>query len=133
MQTDDILILADQSFVVIEEEALITVKIMIKPREQLILNNALKFNNTRIERFESNEIEIIYFRQETHIQEIQLIKIEFIIITSARDKIRTMLILRNQYIAQRVRGTYCYAPVPNTSTPHLVIASPLSDQAKLAR
>ncbi len=106
MQTDDIFILADQSFVVIEEEALFIVKIMIKSREKLISNNALKFNDTRIERLESNEIEIIYFRQETHIQGIQLIKVEFTIITGVRDKIRAMLILRNQYIAQRAREAY---------------------------
>jgi hypothetical protein len=49
MQTDDTLILVDQSFIVIEEKALIIVKIMIKPREQIISNNVLKFNDTRIE------------------------------------------------------------------------------------
>jgi hypothetical protein len=105
MQTNDILILADQSFVVIEEEALIIVKIMIKSREQLILNNALKFNDTRIERIDSDGV--IYFRQETHIQDIQLINsIKFTITTSARGKVRTMLTLRNQYIAQRAREAY---------------------------
>jgi hypothetical protein len=104
MQIDDTLILADQSFVVIEEEALIIVKIMIKSREQLISTNFLKFNDTQIERIDSNEV--IYFRQQTHIQNIQLIKAEFTIITRARDKIRTMLTLRDQYIAQRARGAY---------------------------
>jgi hypothetical protein len=107
MQIDDILILTDQSFVVVEKEAIYSVKIMTKTREQLIFINLLKFNDTRIERFESNETEIIYFRQETHIQDIQLINsIEFIIIISVRDKIRTMLTLRDQYIAQRARETY---------------------------
>jgi alpha-glucuronidase len=104
MQIDDILILADQSFAVVEKEAVHSAKIMTNTREQLTFINLLKFNDTRIERIDSNEV--IYFRQETHIQEIQLIKIEFTIITSARDKIRTMLILRNQYIAQRARETY---------------------------
>ncbi len=105
MQTEDTLILADQSFAVTEEEALITAKIMIKSRDQLILNKALKFNSTRIERIGSNEV--IYFRQETHIQGIKLINsIEFTIINSDRDKIRTMLIFRNQYIAQRIDETY---------------------------
>jgi hypothetical protein len=65
MQIDDTLILADQSFVVIEEEALIIVKIMIKSREQLISTNLLKFNDTQIERIDLNEV--IYFRQQTHI------------------------------------------------------------------
>jgi hypothetical protein len=105
MQIDDILILADQSFVVVEEEAIHSAKIMIKTREQLTSINFLKFNDTQIERIDSNEV--IYFRQQTHIQNIQLINsTEFIIITNARDKIRAMLILRNQYIAQRARETY---------------------------
>jgi hypothetical protein len=104
MQIDDTLILADQSFVVVEEEAIISVKIMIKTREQLTSINSLKFNDTRIERIDPNEV--IYFRQETHIQDIQLIKVEFTIITNARDKIRAMLTFRDQYIAQRTRETY---------------------------
>jgi hypothetical protein len=104
MQTDDTLILADQSFAVIEEEAIHSVKIMTKTREQLTLENALKFNDTRIERIDSNVT--IYFRKEKHIQKIQLIKIEFTIITNARDKIRMMLISKKQYIAQRAREAY---------------------------
>ncbi len=104
MQIDDILILADQSFAVVEEEAIHSVKIMTKTREQLTFENALKFNDTQIERIESNDV--IYFRQEKHIQDIQLIQIEFTIITNARDKIRAMLISKKQYIAQRIRETY---------------------------
>ncbi len=105
MQIDDILILIDQSFAVVEKEAIHSVKIMIKTREQLISDNSLKFNDTRIERIESNDT--IYFRQETHIQDIQLINLtESTIITSARDTIRAMLISRDQYIAQRTRETY---------------------------
>ncbi len=65
MQTDDTLILVDQSFAVVKEEAIHSAKLMIKTREQLISNYSLKFNDTRIERIESNDT--IYFRQETHI------------------------------------------------------------------
>jgi hypothetical protein len=105
MQTDDTLILTDQSFVVVEEEAIHSAKIMIKTREQLTFENSLKFNDTRIERIDSNDT--IYFRQKTHIQDIQLINtIESTIIINARDKIRVMLTLRDQYIAQRACGTY---------------------------
>jgi hypothetical protein len=68
MQTDDTLILVDQSFAVVEDEAIHSAKIMIKTREQLISNNSLKFNDIRIERFDPNES--IYYRQETHIQDI---------------------------------------------------------------
>jgi hypothetical protein len=107
MQIDDTLILIDHSFAVVEEEAIISVKIMIKTREQLIFTNLLKFNDTRIEQLESNEIETIYFRQETYTHAIQLINsIEFIIIISAHDKIRMMLTSKKRYIAQRARETY---------------------------
>jgi hypothetical protein len=107
MQTDDTLILADQSFAVVEEKAVHSAKIMIKTREQLTSINPLKFNDTRIERLESNEMNIIYFRQETHIQDIQLIdSVESTIITSARDKVRIKLISREQYVIQRAREAY---------------------------
>ncbi len=105
IQTDDTLILTDQSFAVVEKEAIHSAKIMTKTRKQLTFINFLQFNDTRIERIDSNEV--MYFRQETHIQNIQLINsIEFIIITSSRDKIRTMLTLKDQYIAQRACETY---------------------------
>jgi hypothetical protein len=103
MQTDDTLILADQSFVIVEKEAIHSAKIMIKSREQLISDNPLKFNGTRIERIENDTI---YFRQETHIQEIQLMQLIESIIISVRDKIRIMLTSRDQYIVQRAREAY---------------------------
>jgi hypothetical protein len=104
MQTDDTFILIDQSFAIAEKEAIHSAKIMIKTREQLILNNSSKFNDTRIERIDSNDI--IYYRQETHIQDIQLIQLIESIITSARDKVRIKLISRKQYVTQRAREAY---------------------------
>jgi hypothetical protein len=104
MQTDDILILIDQSFAVVEKEAVHSVKILTKTREQLTSDNALKFNDTRIERIGSNDI--IYFRQETHIQGIQLIQSIDAIITSARGKMSIKLITRKQYVTQRARDAY---------------------------
>jgi hypothetical protein len=101
MQTDNIFILADQSLTAVENEAINSVKIMIKTREQLSFEHFLKFDDIRIERIDSNDT--IHFRQEKHIQDIQLIKDEFTIIISARDKIRVMLISKKQYIAQRAR------------------------------
>jgi hypothetical protein len=73
IQTDDTFILADQSFAVVEDEAIISAKIMIKTRERLISNNLLKFNDIRIERLDSIDQRIIYYRQKAHIQNIQLI------------------------------------------------------------
>jgi hypothetical protein len=72
---------------------------MIKNRERLISNNFLKFNETRIERLDSNLNEVIYFRQETHIQDIQLIQsIESLSITNVREKVCINLNLSEQYI-----------------------------------
>jgi hypothetical protein len=104
MQIDDTLILIDQSFSIAEKKTIHSTKVMIKTRKQLILNNFLKFNDTKIERIDSNDI--IYFRQETHIQEIQLIQLIESIIINVQDKIKTMLILQDQYIAQQTRKTY---------------------------
>jgi hypothetical protein len=104
MQIDDTFILADQSFVVVENETIISAQIMIKTREQLISNNSLKFNDIRIERLDSNEL--IYYKQKTHIQDIQLIQSIESIITSARDKVRIKLISKEQYVTQRAREVY---------------------------
>jgi hypothetical protein len=104
MQTDDILILADQSFAVVEEEAIHSAKIMTKARDQLTSNNSLKFNGTRIERL--NPDEPIYYRQETHIQGIQLIQSIESTTTSARGKVRIKLTPREQYVTQRAREAY---------------------------
>jgi hypothetical protein len=106
MQTDDTLILVDQSFVVVEDEAIHSAKIMIKTREQLISNNSLKFNDIRIERLDSIDQRIIYYRQEAHIQDIQLIQSIESIITNARSKVRIKLISREQYVIQRAREAY---------------------------
>ncbi len=103
MQIDDTLILIDQSFAIAEKEAIHSAKIMIKSREQLISDNSLKFNDIRIERIEDDTI---YFRQEIHIQDIWLIQSIETIITNARDKVRIMLISRDQYIVQRAREAY---------------------------
>ncbi len=64
MQIDDILILTDQSFAIVEKEAIHSAKIMTKTREQLTFENSLNFNDTRIQQINSNNI--IYFRQKTH-------------------------------------------------------------------
>ncbi len=90
MQTDDILLLTDESFANIEKESIKLTKIMFKTRERFISDNSFKFNEIRIERLDSN----IYFRQEIHIQDIQLIQSIESFITSAREKVRVNLISR---------------------------------------
>jgi hypothetical protein len=105
-QIDDTLILTDQSFAVVEEEAIHSAKLMIKTREQLISNNSLKFNDIKIEQFDSIDQEIIYYKQETHIQNIQLIQSIESIIINARSKVRIKLITKEQYVIQRAREAY---------------------------
>jgi hypothetical protein len=110
MQTDDILYEAIEAFVKQKDETIKSAKILTKDREQLISKNSLKFNETRIERLDSNSNEsneAIYFRQKTHIQDIQLIQsIESSSIINARRKVRVNLSLRKQYIIQRARDVY---------------------------
>ncbi len=69
MQTDDTLYETIEVFAKQKDETIKSAKILTKNKKQLISNNSLKFNEIRIERLDSNEI--IYFRQKTHIQDIQ--------------------------------------------------------------
>ncbi len=104
MQTDDTLYETIEAFAKQKNEAIKSAKIMIKNRERFTSDNSLKFNEIRIERLDSDEI--IYFRQKTHIQDIQLIQSTESSITNARKKVRVNLIFRKQYIAQRARDVY---------------------------
>ncbi len=110
MQTDDTLYKAIEAFAKQEDETIKSAKIMIKNRERLTSDNSLKFNEIRIERLDSNsnenDNEVIYFKQETHIQDIQLVKSIESFTISAREKVRINLNLRKQYIAQRARDVY---------------------------
>ncbi len=117
MQTDDTLYEIIEVFAKQKDEIIKAAKIMIKNRKSFISDNFLKFNETRIERLSSNDFknsnemndsnEVIYFRQETHIQDIQLIHlIESSSITNTREKVRINLNLKEQYIAQRAKETY---------------------------
>jgi hypothetical protein len=103
MQTNNTLILADQSFAVVEKETIHSAKVMTKTREHLTLENSLKFNDIRIERADSR---VIYFRQEMHIQDIQLIQSTDAIIINARGKMRIKLVSKEQYVIQRAREAY---------------------------
>jgi hypothetical protein len=52
---------------------------------------------------------------------------------SQQERISSRLIYRVAYISKWNSIALCYVLVPSTSTSHLVIASSLSNQAKLAR
>ena len=66
MQTDDILILADNNFTSIKKVAIKLAKIMTKDKKYLILTYPLKFNFAKI-KLDSNGIVLI---KKSHIKEI---------------------------------------------------------------
>ncbi len=102
MQIDDTLILIDLNFATAEKKAIIDAKIMTKSRDHLDPNSSLKFNDTIIERQEND----IYLRQISQSDHLQLIQIVDIAITSSRDKIKSALISKEQYVTQRARNAY---------------------------
>ena len=58
MQTNDILILADNNFTSTEKDVIRSIKIMTKNKEHFTSIHFLKFNNTQI-KFNSNKIVLI--------------------------------------------------------------------------
>jgi hypothetical protein len=79
MQTNDILIFIDLSFVVAKEKTIVDVKIIIKFRNDFDSNSFLKFNDTIIKHHEHD----IYLRQIFQFNHFQLIQnIDIAIINS---------------------------------------------------
>jgi vesicle coat complex subunit len=100
MQIDDTLILAEQSFADVEEDAIAFVEIIIKARDYLQVNRFLKFNDIIITLNTSSNINV------QHLIIIELIKNSSLITISSQDIIRLFLFLREQYVAQRARDVY---------------------------
>ena len=107
LQTDDTLMLADETFAAEEEGAI--KKFLTKSRSCLTPIETIKFNELKIElHFFSNEFFHAYItlRQEMHIGEISFIKQQTISSTSNRGVVRKNLTTNDQYVAQRARGAY---------------------------
>jgi hypothetical protein len=103
LQTDDTLILADEDFVTLEENELIRARLTFKKREKLISTISIKFNDDLI--FLSDNS--LLFTQSKQFDQIKLINLSFSInLTSSREEIRKMIILKDQYVAQRARDAY---------------------------
>jgi hypothetical protein len=102
MQTNDIMILIDSNFAAAKEKAIVDDKIMIKSRDDLDSNFSLKFNDTIIELQEN----VIYLKQISQSNYLQLIKIVDFIIINFKDKIKLALTSKKRYVAQRARETY---------------------------
>ncbi len=102
MQTNDIMILIDSNFAAAKEKAIVDDKIMIKSRDDLDSNFSLKFNDTIIELQEN----VIYLKQISQSNYLQLIKIVDFIIINFKDKIKLALTSKKRDVAQRARETY---------------------------
>ena len=109
MQTDDILLLTTDDFVNKEKNAVKSTKILIKNRSYFTTINSIKFNGMKIQLHFgigiNNFVYITLFR-ETHIGEIVLIQKNEILFINNRGIVRKNLIIKNQYVAQRVRDAY---------------------------
>ena len=96
IQIDDTFILADDAFAKEKEKTINKTKIITKPREMLIKNNDLKFNDGIIKLARSNDITLT---QERHIKSIKFIEFVKMSIISSRDIKKNDLSTKKQYVA----------------------------------
>ena len=102
LQTNDILFLTDKTFVEAKEARLQEIKFLAKEREKLILNTPIKFNGGYIKQ----EKDSIALTQERQCQNLKLVTMKAIDLTSSRGEVRKAATPKDQYIAQRARGAY---------------------------
>jgi hypothetical protein len=102
LQTDDTLIVADDTFARAEEEELQKAGFMAKKREQLIKGTKLKFNGGDITLQSDNSITIT---QESYNATLQTVTTTADLISS-RGTVRRDVSIQDQYVAQRARGAY---------------------------
>ena len=96
LQTDDTLLLADDTFADAEEDAIKYAKLMSKDRNHLTTNKPIKFNGALIELTSEGNLTL---KQETQIAGISLVRNLMVSTTSAQGVICTELSPREQYIA----------------------------------
>ena len=102
MQTDDTLLLADSAFAEVEENELRKAQFLSKEREELTVQNPIKFNGGQLT-MKENSLELT---QEQHCQNLGAVLHEAVNLTSSRGVIRKSVLPKGQYIAQRARGAY---------------------------
>jgi hypothetical protein len=102
LQTDDTLLLADETFAEVEQNELHRAKFMAKEREQLTVDTPLKFNGGLIQLVSDG----ITLTQERQCKNLSTITVKPAASTSSRGVTRASLTLKDQYIAQRARGAY---------------------------
>jgi hypothetical protein len=103
LQTDDTLFLADTKFAIHEEKGLQKAKFMAKKREKLTHFSPLLFNGGKVKLEPDNAITLT---QERQCRNLGLVKVKSVDLTSSRGKIRTAVTPKDQFVAQRARGSY---------------------------
>ena len=102
LQTDDTLFLTDETFAEAEEVRLQEAKFLAKEREKLTPNTPIKFNGGYIKQ----EKDSIALTQEHQCQNLRLVTMKAIDLTSSRGEVRKAVTPKDQYVAQRARGAY---------------------------
>jgi hypothetical protein len=102
LQTDDTLLLADETFARIEEEKLREAGFTAKEREKLTRATPIKFNGGLITQCENS----ITLTQERHCQNLGTVLPEVVDLTSSRGIVKRTVRTKEQYVAQRARGAY---------------------------
>jgi hypothetical protein len=102
LQTDDTLLLADETFAEAEQNELHKAKFLAKEREQLTVDTPLKFNGGLIQLV----LDGITLTQERQCKNLSTISIKPATSASSRGVTRASLTPKDQYIAQRARGAY---------------------------
>src|SRR6266480_3650336 len=103
LQTDDTLFLADMKFAIHEEKELQKSKFMAKDRGKLTHSSTLSFNGGKIKLEPDNAITLT---QERQCRNLKPVNVKSVDLTSSRGKIRTAVTPKDQFIAQRARGSY---------------------------
>jgi hypothetical protein len=104
LQTDDTLFLANTTFADAEQRQLEKAHFLAKEREQLTVEQSLKFNGCIIQLSREGNITITQERQCKNLKTVHLSKVATT--TSSRGMVRDALTTKEQYVAQRARGAY---------------------------
>ena len=103
LQTDDTLILCDTAFAELEELKLQQASLLAKEREELTTDHPIKFNGGLIQLLRNGNINLT---QESQCNNLSIVNNREATTRSSRGKIRSSLLPRDQYVAQRARGAY---------------------------
>ena len=100
LQTDDTLFLGDDVFANAEQDKL---KFQVKPCEMLTKDHPIKFNGGLITLIDGK----LFFNQERQCKNLTIVNCKHPLdTTSSRDIVRKGVTPKDQYVAQRARGTY---------------------------